>query len=310
MQLKRRSFLKLFAVGSAATVVSPRPAKGWQSTAPADSYACLVDVSRCIGCRKCEQACNAVNELPLAQTSFADLTVFDEKRRPNATQLTVVNRYHTGRIDNKGLLVSDFVKVQCMHCQDPACVSACITGALSKSKTGAVHYDVSKCIGCRYCMVACPFEIPAYEYNNPLTPRVMKCTFCETLLREQNKAPACATICPTEAITFGKRTSLLQVAKKRQHNDPGRYIKHIYGEKEVGGTCWLYLSSVPFEKLGFLKLPNRPLPKLSEMLQHSLFSYLWSPALLFTLLGGIMYRNNNKHLALAEDQERRTKEVS
>jgi Fe-S-cluster-containing dehydrogenase component len=305
MQLKRRSFLKLVAFGSAATVVSPRLSHGWQSKAPADPFACLVDITRCIGCRKCEQACHAVNELPPVKKSFTDLTVFDEKRRPDATQFTVVNRYHTGRIDSKGGLVADFVKVQCMHCQDPACASACITGALSKTSTGAVHYDVSKCIGCRYCMVACPFEIPAYEYHNPLTPRVMKCNFCETLLLEQNKAPACATICPTEAITFGKRSVLLQVAKKRQRKDPGRYIKHIYGEKEVGGTSWLYLSKVTFYKLGFLKLPKKPLPRLSETLQHSLFSYLWSPALLFTLLGGVMYRNHRKHLASTEETESR-----
>jgi len=303
MQLKRRSFLKLIAFGATATVITPRASSAWQSKAPVDPFGCLVDITRCIGCRKCEQACNSINELPPGQTSFSDLTVFDERRRPDVSQFTVVNRYHTGRIDDKGQLVPDFVKVQCMHCQDPACASACITGALSKSSNGAVHYDVTKCIGCRYCMVACPFEIPAYEYHKPLTPRVMKCNFCETLLVEQNKAPACATICPTEAITFGKRSTLLKVAKKRQRNTPGRYIKHIYGENEVGGTSWMYLSGVPFKKLGFLKLPNRPLPKLSETLQHSLFSYLWSPALLFTLLGGVMYRQHKKHLALVEEQD-------
>lgn len=303
MQLKRRSFLKLVATGAASTVVAPRRAGAWKSKAPMDANACLVDITRCIGCRKCEQACNSVNELPLPPTSFGDLTVFDVRRRPDATQFTVVNRHHSERIDDKGQLVPDFVKVQCMHCQDPACASACITGALSKSSNGAVHYDVTKCIGCRYCMVACPFEIPAYEYHDPITPRVMKCNFCETLLVEQNKAPACATICPTEAITFGKRSTLLTVAKKRQSSYPGRYIKHIYGENEVGGTSWMYLSGVPFKKMGFLELPDRPLPKLSETLQHSLFSYLWSPALLFTLLGGVMYRNHKKQPAVVDKLE-------
>ncbi|OQY17862.1 MAG: 4Fe-4S ferredoxin [Desulfobacteraceae bacterium 4572_35.1] len=301
MQLKRRSFFKLAAVGAVTAVTTPCTVKAWESKAPQDSYGCLVDISRCIGCRKCEQACNAVNELPTAARSFDDLTVLDEKRRPDATKFTVVNRYNTGRIDDKGLLVADFVKVQCMHCQDPACVSACITGAMSKHSNGAVHYDASKCIGCRCCMVACPFEIPAYEYHNPITPKVMKCTFCETLQREQNKPPACATICPTEAITFGKRNTLLNLAKKRLHDNPGRYVKHIYGEKEVGGTSWLYLSKVPFAKLGFIKLPFNPLPRLTETLQHSLFSYLWSPALLFTLLGGVMYRSHKKQSAHQPD---------
>ena len=295
MQLKRRSFVKLAAVGAATAISTPRSALAWQSKAPADAFGCLMDISRCIGCRKCEQACNAVNELPLPVRPFDDLSVFDEKRRPDATKFTVVNRYHSGRVDDdKGLPVADFVKIQCMHCQDPACVSACITGAMSKKSNGAVHYDADKCIGCRYCMVACPFEIPAYEYHNPLAPKVMKCTLCETLLSEQNKPPACATICPTEAITFGKRSTLLKLAKKRLHDNPGRYVDHVYGEKEVGGTSWLYLSNVPFAKLGFLKLPLKPLPRLPETLQHSLFSYLWSPALLFTLLGGVMYRNHKQ----------------
>jgi Fe-S-cluster-containing dehydrogenase component len=214
----------------------------------------------------------------------------------------VVNRYYTGRLDERGQPLADFVKVQCMHCQDPACASACITGALSKRDDGAVVYDVSKCIGCRYCMVACPYEIPAYEYHKPVTPRVMKCSFCENLLREQNKPPACAAICPTEAITFGRRSTLLKVAKKRLRFNPGRYVSHIYGEKEVGGSSWLYLSAVPFAKLGFLTLPNKPLPKLTETLQHSLFSYLWSPALLFSALSAVMFHEHKKHAELPPDE--------
>lgn len=294
MQLKRRSFFKLMFGGAAAAVVSARPAQAWTSKAPEQALGCLVDISRCIGCRKCEQACSEANKRPSSE-SFSDLRVYDEKRRPDATRLTVVNRYHSGRLDDAGQLLADFVKVQCMHCQDPACASACITGALSKRADGAVVYDVDKCIGCRYCMVACPYEIPAYEYHNPVTPQVVKCTFCAPLLSDGQQPPACAAICPTEAITFGRRRSLLQLAKKRIHSNPGRYISHIYGEKEVGGSSWLYLSSVPFAKLGFLTLPQRPLPKLTETLQHSLFSYLWSPAVLFSVLAGVMFYNHKKN---------------
>ena len=294
MQIKRRNFFKLAAVGAGSVVISPRPTRAERKKA-GDSFACLVDTSRCIGCRKCEQACNEINNLPEPARRFDDLTVFDSARRPDARRFTVVNRYHSGRIDDAGLLVADYVKIQCMHCLDPSCASACVTGALSKHNNGAVHYDVSKCIGCRYCMMACPFEIPAYEYHNPLTPRVMKCNFCEEQFTRQHKAPACATICPTEAITFGKRTTLLQLAKKRLAKYPARYEQHIYGEHEAGGTAWLYLARVPFKKLGFLTLPSNPLPRLSELIQHSLFSYLWSPALLFALLGGIMYRNRAKN---------------
>jgi len=138
-------------------------------------------------------------------------------------------------------------------------------------------------------MVACPFEIPAYEYHNPITPKVMKCTFCYERVSQEGKLPACAEICPVEAITFGKRDTLLDLAKQRIKENPGQYITHIYGEHEAGGTSWMYVSGVPFEKLGFVNLPDSPMPKLSETVQHSLFSYLWSPILLFSMLSVIMF---------------------
>ena len=141
-------------------------------------------------------------------------------------------------------------------------------------------------------MVACPFEIPAYEYDNPITPKVMKCTFCYDRVSKDGGVPGCATICPTEAITFGKRSSLLKVAQKRLKENPGEYIDHVYGEREVGGTAWLYISSVPFETVNLPVLSDTPSPKLSETIQHSLFSYLWSPIALFSVLGAFMYRSN------------------
>ncbi|SDN70510.1 4Fe-4S dicluster domain-containing protein [Desulfonauticus submarinus] len=293
-RLSRRGFLAcLGAAGS--SVALPKKASAWKSRAPSDPFGCLVDVTRCIGCRKCEQACNEVNHLPKPDKSFEDKTVFDEKRRPNAEEFTVVNRYFTGRLqDKEGNLLPTYVKVQCMHCQDPACASACITGALSKKENGAVYYDVKKCIGCRYCMVACPFEIPAYEYFDPLTPRVRKCTFCFERISKEGGKPGCASVCPTEALTFGKRSELLALAKKRIKENPGRYIDHIYGEYEAGGTCWLYISGEPMENLGLPPVPNRPLPKLTETIQSGLFSYLWSPIVLFGVLGGIMAAKKRK----------------
>ncbi len=141
-------------------------------------------------------------------------------------------------------------------------------------------------------MVACPFEIPAYEYHDPITPKVMKCTFCYDRISKGGGLPGCATICPTEALTFGKRETLLKVAKKRLKENPSKYINRVYGEKEVGGTSWFYISSVPFEKVNLPLLPDKPLPKLSETMQHSLFSYLWSPIALFGVLGAFMYKSN------------------
>jgi Fe-S-cluster-containing dehydrogenase component len=282
------------ATATGAGLAGTRKARAWETGAPADPYGCLVDLTRCIGCRKCEQACNTVNRLPAPEASFEDPTALDEKRRPDAGAYTVVNRYTSGKLDNRGQPVSTFVKIQCMHCQDPACASACIVGALSKKENGSVHYDVTKCIGCRYCMVACPFEIPAYEYHDPMTPRVMKCTFCHDRIEGENRLPGCVEICPVEALTFGRRSTLLELARKRIADNPGNYVDYIYGEKEAGGTSWMYLSSVPFEKLGFVDLPDTPMPRLSESIQHSLFSYLWSPIVLFGMLSGVMWGFRNK----------------
>jgi formate dehydrogenase beta subunit len=281
-------------IASAAVAGSGRSAQAWQSRAPSDSVGCLVDLTRCIGCRKCEEACKRVNNLPAPDRSFEDYTVLDRERRPDERAYTVINRYTSGLIDERDQLVPTFVKLQCMHCQDPACASACITGALSKKENGTVFYNANKCIGCRYCMVACPFEIPAYEYHDPITPRVMKCTFCYERVQSENKLPGCAEICPVEAITFGRRSDLLQAAHDRIKKNPGKYIDHVYGEKEVGGTSWMYLSAVPFEKLGFNALPDKPMPKLAETIQHSLFAYMWSPIVLFGMLGGVMWASKDK----------------
>jgi formate dehydrogenase beta subunit len=276
------------AAGSTLALPSGRARAARKTKTPADPYGCLVDTSLCIGCRKCEEACNQVNHLPEPDRPFDDLTVLERKRRPDQRSFTVVNRFWTGRRDERNELLPSFVKVQCMHCQDPACVSACIVGALTKKENGAVHYEVSKCIGCRYCMIACPFQIPAYEYQDPLTPRVMKCTFCFDRITKEGGVPGCAAICPVEAITFGKRSHLLALARHRIQTDPGRYRKKIYGEHEVGGTSWLYISREPFEKLGFLDLPDHAMPHLAETIQHGIFSYLWAPIALFAVLAGAL----------------------
>lgn len=294
MLINRRNFMKVIGIAGTSLVAKPESSEAQSFKNPEDAYGCLVDLTRCIGCRKCEQACNQANHLPPPDRSFEDPTVLNKERRPDEKAYTVINRYFPGGYDVQNKLVPTFVKIQCMHCADPACASACIVGALSKNENGAVSYDVTKCIGCRYCMVACPFEIPAYEYNDPITPRVMKCTFCFERISKENGVPACAAICPVEAITFGKRSVLLDLAHKRIEGDPSKYVQKIYGEKEVGGTSWLYISHVPFERLGFINAPDKPTPKLSEKIQHSLFSYLWSPIALYTLLSGVMWVSKGK----------------
>jgi Fe-S-cluster-containing dehydrogenase component len=303
MEQSRRRFLVAAGAAGVASVL-PESHGARPSEAPADPYGCLVDLNRCIGCRKCEEACNEVNDLPEPDTPFDDPAVFDGKRRPDHGAFTVVNRHYSGKIGDRGRPIPTYVKIQCMHCQEPACVSACVTGALTKQENGAVHYDASKCIGCRYCMVACPFQIPAYEYRSPIAPRVRKCTFCFERIKKEGGRPACASICPEEAITFGKRRDLVAMARRRIEGDPGRYVNHIYGEKEVGGTCWLYLSDVPFERVGFQRLPERSIPRATETIQRTLFSYLWSPIVLFGALATLMTTTSRRRAS--EEKSRGT----
>jgi formate dehydrogenase beta subunit len=305
MQLNRRNFFKAMGSAGAALALPPSEAGAARlSKAPPDPYGCLVDVSRCIGCRKCELACNRANKLPAPAKSFEEAGVFDDYRRPDDKAYTVVNRFFTGRRDERNRLVPTFVKTQCMHCQDPACASACITGALQKQANGAVTWNPSRCIGCRYCMIACPFQIPAYEYHDPLTPRVRKCTFCFERIAENGGRPACATICPTEAITFGKRSVLLKLAHERIAKDRLHYQPKVYGEYEVGGTSWLYISKEPFDKLDSYNLPTKVIPQLTETIQHSLFAYLWAPLTLFGILGGAMWTMNRRQITGAAGEQK------
>jgi Fe-S-cluster-containing dehydrogenase component len=174
-----------------------------------------------------------------------------------------------------------FAKRQCLHCLAPGCAGACPVKALEKLPSGPVVYDESKCMGCRYCMVACPFEIPKYEYD-ALAPRVRKCTFCPERQAAGLK-PACTEVCPSGALTFGKRSELLEVAKTRIYQNPGRYVHHVYGEHEAGGTSWLYISDVDFEKLALrTNVPDRPIPNLvSGALSAPPFVMtLWPPLLM------------------------------
>jgi formate dehydrogenase iron-sulfur subunit len=204
----------------------------------ASTKAILVDITKCIGCRACEQACKQIHGFPM-----------DSEAKLSPTALTV--------IEERG---DKFVRRMCMHCQDPACASACLVGALKKTAAGPVTYDASKCIGCRYCLVACPFNVPRYEWTK-LVPYVKKCDMCAE--RQANgQMPACVEACPTGATIVGNRDEILDEAQRRILNDSA-YVKHIYGSEEAGGTSVFFLSDVPFEKLGFTAAPKQPLPTLT-----------------------------------------------
>jgi len=247
-----------------------------------EPYGMLVDTTQCIGCRKCEWACAQANRLSTQPSeAFEDQSVFDTPRRMTAKAYTVVNRYANPSNENQPI----YTKIQCMHCLRPACASACIVGALRRQPSGAVTYDAWKCLGCRYCMVACPFQAPAYEYDNPLNPVMSKCNFCFARVQQEGAVPACADICPPMALTFAKRSELVRQAHERVAAEPNRYFSRVYGEHEVGGTGWLYLTSRPPVELGFLELGDKPIPQLTETIQHSVFKAGLPPLLLYGLLG-------------------------
>jgi Fe-S-cluster-containing dehydrogenase component len=226
-----------------------------------DRFGVLVDTTLCIGCRACEAACNEAHNLPTPETPFDDYSVFEKIRRTHAGTYTVVNRFENPQPGRKPI----YVKNQCMHCDEPACASACPVKALVKTPEGAVIYKRNLCIGCRYCMIACPFYIPTYEYSNAFTPVIRKCTMCFDIRIKEGRIPACVEACPMEVMTFGKRSEIIKLARRKITDHPDRYFDHIYGEHEVGGTGWVYLAEVPFENIGFrTDLGVKPYPELTK----------------------------------------------
>jgi formate dehydrogenase iron-sulfur subunit len=267
MNVTRRQFLKSAAAASGAAalgalVTSPAKALAAESfEGYPDRFGVLTDTTMCVGCRSCERACNRVNKLPPPEKRFADPSVFAQQRRPTPEAWTVVNQY-PGVTPGASPV---FRKAQCMHCEEPACASSCLVGALKKTPEGPVLYDESICIGCRYCMNACPFTILSYTYDDPIRPAVKKCIMCYSKIKEEGTAPACVSACPVGANVFGKRSELLQTARVRISNNPDKYVRQIYGEKEAGGTGWLYLSAVPFEGLGLpSNLGSTPFPEFTR----------------------------------------------
>jgi len=240
MKTTRRKFLKITGLTAGSSLLFG-PVDTFASNIKRNTgtqAAMLVDTTRCIGCQSCERACCEKNGLP-APIIKPDAGF---RRSTDVDAFTVVNAIST----EKGGV---FCKTQCMHCDQPACVSACLANAMYKTPEGPVIWREDKCLGCRYCMIACPFDVPKFEYGS-INPRIRKCVMCYDRIQDGQR-PACVDACPKEALLFGKRGELLDIAKKRIADHPARYVSHIYGESEVGGTNVLYLSGVPFEQLGF-----------------------------------------------------------
>lgn len=247
-----------------------------------EAKAILIDITKCIGCGNCAAACKEAHHQPEAPEPTLSATAF-----------TVV--------EPRG---DKFVRRMCLHCQDPACASACPVGGIKKTAQGAVRYDGSKCIGCRYCMIACPYGVPKYEWSK-LAPYVTKCDMCaERVLA--GKPTVCAEACPVGATIFGPRDEILAEAHKRLAEDRN-YVQRIYGENELGGASVFYISDVPFEQLGFITPPNpQPLPTLTASALGEV------PTVVFiggSLLSGLYWlTERRKAVALAEAKEREPKQ--
>jgi Fe-S-cluster-containing dehydrogenase component len=302
MSIDRRDFLKSITGAASAFLVNSGTAHASKEKPSfSDHLGVLIDTTLCIGCRNCEEACNKINtDLPRRLSEhYKDQSVFDRRRRMDGSTYTVVNRYPNSSKDKKPV----YAKFQCMHCLEPACVSACIVGAFSKDPSGAVNYDPWKCIGCRYCMAACPFQVPAYEYDNAFTPEVRKCTFCFTQRTSKGEVPACVQSCPMQVMTFGKRDHLIKLAHKRIEQYPDRYVPHLYGEHEVGGTAWMYLSSTPFCQIDLPELGTKSIPQHTEPIQHAIFKYFIPPFALYAALGAIMWSTRSEKAKLIVDNK-------
>jgi formate dehydrogenase iron-sulfur subunit len=249
-----------------------------------NNAAILFDATLCVGCLECEAACARENRLP-----------YDEEiakvKKTSETKLTYVAVANAGE--------EKYMRRLCMHCDDPACVSVCPVRALEKTAAGPVTYDASKCMGCRYCMVACPFGIPKYEWSKAV-PTVKKCILCADRVAA-GKQTACAEACPTGATKFGDRPLLLVEAHQRIDENPLQYVNHVYGESEAGGTNVLMLSSVRFEQFGLpMNLGSQALPQLTEnVLSHVPDVVTLGSA----VLGGVYWITHRRDLVAAAENE-------
>lgn len=310
MEITRRDIFKKIAAGGAAAAVGGTSLVTLSGVvqaeekpeAPKEAVGLLYDATRCVGCQSCVYACAQANQATL------DKRPDDQQNSlyfaaPDLTSFTknIIKLYKPAKGDGYS-----YVKQQCMHCIDPACVAGCSFYALHKDKTtGLVSWDGKKCIGCRYCEIACPFHVPRFQWDG-MNPKIVKCELCKERLAE-GLQPACTTVCPVHAVLFGKREDLLAEAKKRIQKNPGRYYENrVYGEVEGGGTQCLYLSHVPFENLGLPNLGTESVPQKYLKWQKRLYSYLVFPVALYASITAVVSRNWNEHQQHMAEEEKKS----
>lgn len=289
----RRDFFRQAGLAGAGLLATATGAKA-NSECKVDNDQCamLYDATKCVGCKACMAVCKRVNGdyggLAYEKAKFDPDGLWDAPEDLSGSTRTLIKLYKEQR-------QWSYVKYSCMHCQKPSCVSVCPVSAMTKDpKTGIVDYDKETCIGCRYCQVACQFNIPRFQWDSP-TPRIVKCDFCHSTNLAQQGITACAQACPVGAIKFGKRAELLAEARQRLAQNPKKYVQHIYGEHEAGGANHLYLAAVPFQKLGLPVLGDEPPAVLSETVQHTIYKGFIAPVALYGALCFVAVKNMKQH---------------
>ena len=313
--MDRRKFFKASLAGgatlAAAAASCPAGARETRTISP-DAVGLFYDSTLCVGCKACVAACKEVNGMPPEFSTSEEY--WDTPLDISGKTLNVIKMYRSGTMQTKDDEANGyaFIKKSCMHCVDPSCVSACPVSAMQKDPvTGVVSYNKDACIGCRYCVAACPFGVPRFTYDKAL-PQISKCQLCRHRWAD-GKYAACAEVCPTGATLFGRVDDIKKEIARRRALKPGtptifprgqlggkdqsypgvaaKYVDHVYGEKEFGGTQMLMLAGVPFAKLGYPDLPPRSDAAVSETLQHTIYSGLVAPIAFLGVLTWAAKRN-------------------
>ncbi len=282
MSMDRRALLKGLAVAGAGATVGVRPIEASDvPQAPADAVGMLYDATRCIGCRACVTACKTANDLPG--------NLYDPPNDLNGETKNIIKKYE---VDGE---LESYMKAQCMHCLDPGCVNACMIGAFKKVEYGIITWNPGRCIGCRYCQVACPYNIPKFQWESN-NPKIVKCEMCLHMIKA-GKEPGCCQACPKAAVIFGTYEELKADAQQRIAQHPDRYWPQgdpkIFGLDDGGGTQVLYLAAVDFEQLGLPNIGTEPSAKLARSLQHGVYKGFIAPVALYAVLGAVLWRNRS-----------------
>jgi Fe-S-cluster-containing dehydrogenase component len=333
MPIDRRQFLKgVAAAGSAAATASAADEAQALQRAPKprlpDALGLLYDSTLCVGCKACVAGCKTANGMPTEispEQNAWNPGTWDTARDLSGSTLNVIKVYQNGLADEKDQETDGFafIKRQCLHCVDPSCVSCCPVSAMNKDPvTGIVSNDPGRCIGCRYCVYACPFQVPKYEFDGAFG-KIRKCELCRHRLAE-GQLPGCVESCPTGATLFGRVADLQKEAERRLKLKPGdtyeyprgdlsgrygpdtpsheklvvaQYRPEVYGDKVLGGTQTLYLSAVAFDRLGlpYGNVPDHAYATETEGVQHFMYKGMIAPAAVLTGLILLARRNFDKH---------------